>query len=76
MALDRKVIVDLLEKAFIGADIKLTDYEGDSNHYELEIKHRSFVGLSKIQQHRLVYDALGKYVGNELHAISIKSSIN
>ncbi|MFV9927001.1 MAG: BolA/IbaG family iron-sulfur metabolism protein [Candidatus Midichloria sp.] len=27
-----------------------------------------------MQQHKMVYNALGKYIGNELHAISIKSS--
>lgn len=75
MALDKKVILELLENAFGGADIKLIDCTGDSNHYELEIRHKSFAGLSKVQQHKLVYSALGRYIGNELHAISIKSSV-
>ena len=76
MALDKGVILELLEKAFVGADIKLTDYAGDSDHSELEIKHSAFAGLSKVQQHKLIYAALGKYVGNELHAISIKSAVS
>ena len=74
MALDKEIILGLLQKAFEGAEIELIDYAGDSDHYELEIKHKSFEGISKLQQHKMVYNALGKYIGNELHAISIKSS--
>ncbi|AEI88450.1 MAG: DNA-binding global transcriptional regulator BolA, affects cell shape, cell division and biofilm formation [Candidatus Midichloria mitochondrii] len=74
MALDKGVILELLRKAFDGAEIELVDYAGDNDHYELKIKHKSFEGMSRLRQHKMVYSALGRYVGNELHAISIKSS--
>ena len=71
MALEKEIILELLLKSFPNAEIELEDYAGDSNHYELNIKHTSFAGISKIQQHKLVYKALGSYVGNELHAIAL-----
>ena len=73
MALDRKIILDLLERAFVGSEIELISYAGDNDHYELKIKHESFLNHSMIQQHKMIYKALGSYVGNELHALSIKS---
>ena len=44
---------------------------GDSNHYAAIIKSKIFNGLSKIEQHRLVYKSLKGKMGNELHALSI-----
>jgi stress-induced morphogen len=73
MALAREVILELLAKSFPNATVDLEDYAGDSNHYELKIIDSSFTGLSKIQQHKLVYKALGEYVGNELHAIALQT---
>ena len=73
MAIDRESILSLLHKAFDGAAIELIDH-GDGDHYDLSIKYNGFAGLSKIQQHKAIYNALGSCVGNELHALSIKSS--
>ena len=74
MPLERKVILELLQEAFPGAEVVLVDSAGDQDHYELSIKHSSFRGFSKLQQHRMVYQALGSCVGTQLHAISITTS--
>ena len=44
---------------------------GDNNHYSALIKSKMFNGLSKIEQHKLVYKSLKGKMGNELHALSI-----
>ena len=44
---------------------------GDNNHYAAIIKSKQFNGLSKIEQHKLVYKSLKGKMGNELHALSI-----
>ena len=44
---------------------------GDNNHYSAVIVSKLFVGLSKIEQHKLVYKSLKGKMGNELHALSI-----
>ena len=61
----------MLENAFPGSEILIKDLVGDLDHYEVSITSPSFVGLSKVQQHRLVMDALGGIVGTTLHALSI-----
>jgi stress-induced morphogen len=34
-----------------------------------------FDGLTRIQQHKLVYDVFGDEIGGPIHALSIKTSI-
>ena len=44
---------------------------GDNNHYSAKIKSKVFKGMSKIDQHKLVYKSLKGKMGNELHALSL-----
>ncbi len=53
------------------ASIEIKDLMGDNNHYSAVIKSKLFKGLSKIEQHKLVYKSLKGKMGNELHALSI-----
>jgi len=62
-----------LETIFKGDEIKITDYAGDQNHFFLEIKSDKFQGLSRIEQQKLVFRALGKLV-NEIHAFRFQLS--
>jgi len=48
---------------------------GDNDHYAVKIISNKFKGLSKISQHKLVYDVLGKKMGYTLHALSIKTEV-
>jgi stress-induced morphogen len=66
-------ISDKITAAFPGAEFTLVDLMGDNNHYQLQIKSKEFRGLSRIAQHKMVYNALGECVGNELHAIALKT---
>lgn len=42
-----------------------------SGHYRVEIAAPGFAGLSRLEQHRLVYDALGNLMQREIHALKI-----
>ena len=71
MAIDSQEIIKLIKDKIPDADIKIDDLKGDNNHYHATIKSRMFNGLSKVQQHQLVYSALGSKMGNELHALML-----
>ncbi len=75
MPISREKLYDMLANAFVDAEISLVDMAGDDNHYEVTIASKEFENLSLIQQHRMVYDALGSCVGNELHALKINTKI-
>ena len=71
MALEKKVIEDLIKQSIPDAIIEIEDLMGDNNHYSAIIKSSVFNGKSKIQQHKIVYKSLKGKMGNELHALSI-----
>jgi len=73
MAMDLKEIKDLIKKAFPDATIDIQDLAGDSNHYSATIESSQFSGKSKIEQHKMVYNSLKGKMGNELHALAIKT---
>ncbi|MAZ07342.1 MAG: BolA family transcriptional regulator [Rickettsiales bacterium] len=71
MPIKSEEIIVLIKKEIPDAQIKIDDLKGDNNHYHAKIKSKKFKGLSKIQQHQLVYKALGNRMGNELHALML-----
>ncbi len=71
MALPINEIKELIITSIPDASIEIKDLMGDNNHYAAIIKSKMFNGLSKIEQHKLVYKSLKGKMGNELHALSI-----
>ena len=71
MALPLEEIKKLIISSIPDASIEIKDLMGDNNHYEAIIQSKQFNGLSKIEQHKLVYKSLKGKMGNELHALSI-----
>jgi BolA protein len=45
--------------------------QGGAGHFRVHIQSPAFRGLSKVQQHRLVYDALSSWIPHEIHALAI-----
>ena len=71
MALSIEEIKKLITSSIPDASIEIKDLVGDNNHYSAKISSKRFNGLSKIEQHKLVYKSLQGKMGNELHALSI-----
>ncbi len=49
------------------------DVSGDGHHFNAVVSASAFDGLSRIAQHRLVYDVFGDEVGGRIHALSIQT---
>lgn len=45
----------------------------DGQHFEAIIVSAAFEGKNMVQQHQLVYQALGQRMGNEIHALSMRT---
>jgi len=71
MSLSIDEIKKLVTSSIPDATIEIKDLVGDSNHYSAKISSKLFNGISKIEQHKLVYKSLKGKMGNELHALSI-----
>ncbi len=73
MGMDLKEIEKLIKEALPDASVKIQDLAGDGNHYSATVTSSQFSGKSKIEQHKLVYASLKGKMGNELHALEIKT---
>jgi stress-induced morphogen len=63
-----------IEAALPGAQVNVQDLTGGGDHFRAEVQSDRFAGLSRIEQHKLVYDVFGAEVGGPIHALSIKTS--
>lgn len=52
----------------------VADVTGDGQHFNALVSAPAFAGLSRIAQHKLVYDVFGDEVGDRIHALSIKTT--
>jgi stress-induced morphogen len=46
---------------------------GDGYHFDAVVSSPAFQGLSRIAQHRLVYEVFGAELGGRIHALSIQT---
>tara|TARA_B100001029_G_scaffold135873_1_gene114779 strand:- start:462 stop:692 length:231 start_codon:yes stop_codon:yes gene_type:complete len=76
MAMNLSEIESLIKEAFPDAKVEIQDLAGDGNHYSTTIISSKFAGKSKIEQHKMVYNSLKGKMGNELHALAIKTKEN
>jgi acid stress-induced BolA-like protein IbaG/YrbA len=60
----------LIEHGLPGAQVSVA---GDGHHFEAVIVSTAFAGKSRIQRHQMVYATLGGRMGNEIHALSLKT---
>mgnify|MGYP001433844588 CR=1 FL=1 len=75
MPLEISIIKKLISSSIPDASIEIKDLMGDNNHYSAVVKSKIFKGLSKIEQHKLVYKSLKGKMGNELHALSLTTVV-
>ena len=73
MGLKIAEIESMIKEAIPDAEITIEDLAGDENHYSATIKSSIFSGKTKVEQHKIVYKALKGKMGNELHALAIKT---
>ncbi len=64
-------IVALIKQGIPDAQVEIQDMAGDGDHYAATVVSAAFAGKSKIQQHQMVYGALGGRMGGVLHALKL-----
>ena len=62
-----------IEQAIPGARAEVQDYTGGGDHFRAVVTASAFRGLSRIEQHRLVYDVFGAEIGGPIHALSLQT---
>ena len=65
-------IKDWIEAGLPGSEAVV---EGDGHHFDAIVTCEDFAGKSMLQQHRMVYEALGDKMRELIHALSIKTRV-
>ncbi len=74
MAMTANDIESLIKSALPDAQVTIRDLAGDGEHYAAEVVSAKFRGITRVQQHKLVYDALRGKMGGALHALALQTS--
>jgi acid stress-induced BolA-like protein IbaG/YrbA len=64
---------ELKERIETGLPGAVAEVTGDGHHFNAVVSAAAFNGLTRIAQHRLVYDVFGAEVGDRIHALSIQT---
>jgi acid stress-induced BolA-like protein IbaG/YrbA len=56
-----------------GMPCEHVEVRGDGHHFEAVIVSELFRGKNKVQQHQVVYKALGDRMREEIHALSMQT---
>jgi stress-induced morphogen len=68
------VLEQRLRHAFPGAErIEVQDLTGTKDHYKAVIVAKEFQGKTRIEQHQLVYQALGELMAGPVHALALET---
>jgi stress-induced morphogen len=73
MAMTADEIIRLIKESIPDSKVTISDLKGDGDHYSATVISKSFEGKNKITQHKMVYNSLKGKMGNELHALMLKT---
>ena len=74
MPIAQKELEKILHQNFPQAIIEVIALVEDDNHYSVKITDKTFVGKTRIEQHKIVNKALKEILGDALHAMQLKTS--
>jgi len=75
MAMNAGEIEKMIREAFPDATVEIRDLAGDGDHFAAKVVSAAFVGKSRVEQQRMVYDALKGKMGGDLHALALQTSV-
>jgi stress-induced morphogen len=75
MPMDAAEIERRITAAFPDGQVVIVDMAGDGDHWAARVTSAAFAGKSRIQQHKMVYAAIGADMGGELHALALQTFV-
>ena len=73
MPMSAQQIKYFIEEALPNSRVEIVDLKGDGDHYSATVISKSFSGKTRVEQHKMVYDSLKGKMGNDLHALKLKT---
>lgn len=75
MPMSAKEIEKMIRESLPDAEVTIKDLAGDGDHFAAYVVSESFRGKTRVQQHKMVYDALGGNMGGILHALALQTAV-
>jgi acid stress-induced BolA-like protein IbaG/YrbA len=63
----------LIESGIPDAKVEVVDTTGTKDHFSAVVISNSFDGLNLVEQHQVVYKAVGDHMTREIHALQLKT---
>lgn len=69
-------LTDLIRSRLPDAEVGIYDRTGTMDHFNVTVRSKAFKGKTLLEQHRLVYGALGDALGDgRVHAVELKTIV-
>jgi len=66
-------ISEKIKASIADAEVRVADYTGGGDHFEVIVMSNSFEGISRVKRHQMVYKALGDAMDGDIHALALKT---
>ena len=73
MPMAAREIEALIQRHLPDAQVRIEDLRGDGDHYLAHVSAAAFRGKTRVQQHQMVYAALGDRMKDDIHALSMRT---
>lgn len=71
--MDSTTIAQMIVKGLPGAEVEVKGDDGV--HFEALVRCAEFAGKTTLARHRMVYATLGEMMGNEIHALGLRTEL-
>jgi stress-induced morphogen len=68
-------IEERIKEKLPSAQVRAVDMTGGGDHWQVAVKAAEFKGKSMVEQHQLVYGALGDWMKQDIHALALDTQI-
>ena len=65
----------LIKAAIPDATVEIEALVDDNDHWLARVTSAEFKGKNRVQQHKMVFAALGDLMGGELHALQLHTGV-
>ena len=73
--MDPDQLKSLIEQGIPGASVRVQDLTGTRDHFGVHVKSSAFAGKSLVEQHQMVYKAVGQQLTNAVHALQVHTGV-
>jgi len=64
-------IIQKIKEALPSAQVRAVDMTGGGDHWQVNVKAQEFKGKSLVEQHQMIYRALGDWMHGPIHALAL-----